>query len=104
MEKLSKTSSEMTGPELAAIAKDLKLGKPAELKALKKPALLKLVQAWEARQLNDPSGDNLVEVEEVWAAGTHEGKKILSRTTRFINDKEYEDITVEGGIVYTVAK
>lgn len=101
------TSDQMTLEELKTLAKEnsIDLGK-----STKKIDILAKVQEWE--NTLKPEGEEVVPVasgsstvyDEPIIIEFHENKKVVSKRDVIINDKVYEEITVEGGIIFTELK
>lgn len=99
--------------DLKELAVQLKLFTVEEVSTLKKPAILKVVTAWEKKTIEERKDGKtgLKTLGETTGAGvvpsvenkidTHNGKKVISRTKREINGKTYEDILVETGETFT---
>lgn len=108
MKKINKAKEEMTVAELRDLVVKLELVTKSDAKSMKKPLLLEVLGQYESantpkeetEEVGGVAGDQ--KVSEEWALGFHEGKKILSIVPVELNGKNYNDITVEGGVTYRV--
>lgn len=104
-------AKDMPLEDLKALAVQLKLFTAEEVATMKKPAILKAVNIWEEksiaehkdkatglRKLGGKKGPVVAETKE---EDLYNGKKVISRTTRELNGKTYEDILVESGETFT---
>jgi hypothetical protein len=106
------SAKDMDLKQLKALAVQLELFTAEEVASMKKAPLLKAITAWEDKAIEaskDAStglkklGGNKVPetVLETVEEDMYEGKKVISRTTREINGKKYEDVLVVTGETFT---
>lgn len=108
-------AKDMSLEDLKSLAVQLKLLTAEKVSKMKKADILKVITAWEKKAVkeNKDAKTGLRKLGTLNAQSVaptpveedvYNGQKVLSRTERVINGKTYEDIKVEGGVVFTNPK
>lgn len=100
------SSSDMTIGELKTLCKDLKLNTKG---LTSKADFLKVVQEWEKTQLEasekqdeEISESPLQKEKEEKTLEFHEGRLVVSKAKKSINNVDYIEITTDNGLTYLV--